>query len=147
MVIRNKKGYFYFIEIIFIVLLMTSFILFFPRAETSDLRLTEQKNLELTGVTTLKNLDDSGILSKNIDPYVFTNSNFTTLSTYTRQSLSSTTGAKLQYALNTGCYSESGIVENCGLNMTGNFNAVLSEYTFSKRPEPVTIKLFLWRLL
>ena len=143
----NKKGYFYFIEIIFIVLLMTSFILFFPRAETSDLRLTEQHNLELTGITTLKNLDDSGILSKNIDPYVFTNSNFPTLSTYPRQSLPSTAGAKLQYALSTSCYSEFGVVENCGLNTTGNFNAVLSEYTFSKRPEPVTIKLFLWRLL
>ena len=144
---KGKKGYFYFIEIIFIVILMATVILSFPRAETSHVRLTEQSNLKAIGFTTLKNLDESGIFSKYIDPYTFTNSNFTAINTYVKQGLPSTIGTKIQYELISNCYSESGAPENCGLNTTGNQDATLSEYIFSKRPVPVTIRLFSWRLL
>ncbi|MEM4247738.1 MAG: hypothetical protein QXH80_00565 [Candidatus Nanoarchaeia archaeon] len=143
----NKKGYFYFVEILFIVILLVAVILFFPRAETSHLRLVEQNNLKTTGFTALKNLDESGIFSKYIDPYSFGNSNFTALNIYVKQSLPSTIGSKLQYKLISSCYSETGAPENCGLNITGNQDATLSEYIFSKRPAPITIRLYLWRLL
>jgi len=147
MVILNKRGYFYFIEILFILLLLTSFILFFPRAEVGHLRLTEQRNLETMGFGILKNLDESGILSKHIHPSTFTASNFTELSTFMRQSLPSTADAQIQYELTSGCFSELGAPETCGSNITGNFDVALAQYTFTKRPEPVTIKLFLWRLV
>jgi len=146
----NKKGYFYFIEIALIaMLLITFFYAFSPKAEISYLSMQDINNLKQTGYGTLKFLDDKNVFSTYIDPAVMANSDFAKLKMYIEAGLPSTVDSQIEYAQSsTVCYSEAGVSGGCGLAMNGTkADVVRADYTYSKRPSPITIHLFLWRTL
>src|SRR3989344_7663157 len=143
----GKKGYIYIIEIMFVVLLVTIFLLFlFPKSQTSHQKFQDENNLDRIGYGIIKNLDEKGILVRYLNEQTVSASNFTVLKTYMESSLPSTTGSKVEYAVNsTTCFSEFGAEGTCGANLTTSlkrFNVVRADYIFSKRPDPVTIRLF-----
>lgn len=147
----GRKGYFQFLEIALVVLLMTTFFfVFFPRAEISYQKFQDNTNLEKTGYGTLKSLDAEGIFSTYISATTMSASNFTALKLYIKAGLPATVGSRIEYAVNPAtCYSEDGAVVGCGLNLTAskNLEVIRADYTYSKRPVPITIHLFLWRKL
>lgn len=147
----NRRGYFQFIEIALVILLVvTFFFVFFPRAEISHQKLNDINNLEHLGFGVLKSMDEAGVFTAYIAA-VTENSNFTAMTLYIESGLPTTIDSEVEYATNsTYCYSENGGVKACGLsisNSTKEFDAVRADYTYSKRISPITIHLFLWRKL
>lgn len=148
----NKKGYFQFVEIALVVLLTTTFFfVFFPRAETTFQDTQDLNSMEKTGFGVLKSLDEKEVFLSYLIPVV-SESNFTALKVYIKAGLPATTDSQIEYAVNsTNCYSEDGFLGYCGLdlneNTTKEFDAARADYTFSKCPNPVTIHLFMWRML
>lgn len=149
--VASKKGYFYFVEIALIaMLLVTFFFAFSPKAEMSYQNLNDINNLKLLGYGTLKSLDDKGILSTYVPNTNMANSNFTALRTYIKNALPATADSRIEYAENsTSCYSEYGVAGSCGLNLTDskNLDVARADYIYSKRPSPITVHLYLWRVL
>ncbi|MFH0868823.1 MAG: hypothetical protein V1839_01200 [archaeon] len=146
----NKKGFFYFVEVALIgMLLITFFFVFSPKAETSYQGLQDARNLKQAGYGTLKSLDDTGVLSAYIDPSTMANSNFAALKTYISAALPEAVYSQIEYAeSSTSCYSETGVSRSCGLNVTNlKADVIRADYTYSKRPSPITIHIFLWRAL
>jgi len=149
----NRRGYFQFIEIALVVLLVaTFFFVFFPRAEISFQKFNDANNLEHIGFGVLKSIDDAGV----IDAYIMAiveSSNFTAMSWYIKDSLPATINSQVEFATNsTYCYSENGAVKACGLFLNESMskpNIVRADYTYSSgiNPNPITIHLFLWRKL
>lgn len=149
----NKKGYFQFVEIALVILLTTTFFfVFFPKAEMTFQNTQDLNGLEKTGFGVLKSLDECGIFSSYIPMTSMAISNFTAMKLYIKTSLPATVDSRIEYATSsTECYSEDGALGNCGLNLNENltkkFDVVRADYTYSRRAEPVTIHLFLWRIL
>ena len=150
--VMDKKGFFYFVEIALVVFLVaTLFFVFSPRAETTYQKFQDLENLETTGFGVLKSLNNQGILATYIDEQNMASSNFTALKVYIMSGLPETAGSRIEYAINsTTCYSESGTYGSCGLNLNSSlkkFEVTRADYTYSKRPSPITIHLYLWRIL
>jgi len=149
----NKKGYFYVIELLLVVLIIVGFILTMPESERSHTSYEEQENIKAIGYGTLLALDEQGILSKYIEENI-TKSNFTVLSEYIYSSLNSIEAAKIEYIYNNLsaeyqtiiCLNSSGSVTKCGDVAKRKRELLVSTmYTYSKNPDPVTIRLFLRR--
>lgn len=138
----NKKGLFFWIELILLVIVLTLVILSFPRSEDSFLANKDSLDLQKLGFTTLQSLDNAGILENYINSTDFTQSNFTALSVYIRSSLPSTITANIEYFNGTGCTS----LSSCG-NVTRSKDTALAEYTYAKIANPITIRLYLGRIL
>jgi len=151
--VMNKKGFFYFVEIALVIFLVTSFFFIFaPRAEITYQKFHDSSDLKKFGFGIMKSLDSRGILLNYIDAADMSKSNFTALRVYINSGLTETTNSQIEYAVNsTNCYSESGNYGNCGLNLNKNttkeFQVTRVDYTYSKRSDPVTIHLYLWRIL
>ncbi len=156
MVSKNKKAFFYFVELIVFILLVTLIWSQFPVVQQSYLDLEEQENLRAIGYNTLKSLDDAKVLCSHINTGAFTSSNFTSMRANVEHALPTTVGYKITYLLSKStCYSqdgnlvapgEVGTTNTCGFNMSTDANVVSVFYTCPKLGIPVTIKLYLWRL-
>ena len=150
--ISNKKGYFYFMEIALVVFLVTSFFFILsPHSEISYQKFQDSSNLKRTGFGILKSLDSEGIFSAYVND-TMSNSNFTALRIYINAALPNTANSQIEYAVNsTSCYSENGALGSCGLNLNVNttkqFEVTRADYTYSKISNPITIRLYLWRIL
>ena len=139
----SKKGFFFYVEIMLVVILAIIIWTQFPISQQSYLDLSAQENLRFLGYTYLKAIDVSGILPKYIHPTNFAATNFTKLRFVVADSLPSDIIAYPEYIYNeTLCYDSSGSAGVCGLNTTSaDTTSVL--YTFTNAIEPITIKLYL----
>ncbi len=151
--VRHKKAFFYFVELIVFILLVTLIWSQFPVVQQSYLDLEAQENLREIGYNTLKDIDDAGVLCDYIDEGTFIASNFTKMRINVKAALPSTTNYKISYMLNdTTCYSQDGnlisstVKNECGFNMSTDADVASVLYTCPKLGTPVTVKLYLWRL-
>ena len=140
-----KKGFFFWIEMIFLIIVITIAVLSMPKSEDNFLKTKDTVDLEKIGFSALRNLDQARILENLTNTTNFTASNFTALSTYMRKSLPSTIDTKLEYFNGTTCFSEAGLmVSSCG-NFSIATDTTVVHYTFARTPNPVTIRLYLRR--
>ncbi len=139
----GKKGFFFYVEIMLVVILALIIWTQFPISQQTYLDLSAQENLRYLGYTYLKAVDVSGVLPKYINPTNFSATNFTKLKFIVVDSLPSDIIAYTEYIYNeTLCYDGSGSAGACGLNTTSaDTTAIL--YTFTNSTEPITIKLYL----
>ena len=139
----SKKGFFFYVEIMLVVILAIIIWTQFPISQQSYLDLSAQENLRHLGYTYMKAIDVSGILPKYIHSANFSATNFTKLRFVVADSLPSDIIAYPEYIYNeTLCYDSSGSAGVCGLNTTSaDTTSVL--YTFTNAIEPITIKLYL----
>lgn len=143
----NKRGLFFWIELIILVIVLTLIILSFPRSQDNFLSNKDSLDLQKLGFTALQSLDNRGILENYTNATDFSGSNFTALSVYIRSSLPGTVAANLEYFNGTNCRNEAGqIISNCG-NFTKYKDTVMADYTYAKLSNPITIQLYLWRIL
>jgi hypothetical protein len=144
----NKKGLFFWIELILLVIVLTLVILSFPRSEDNFLANKDSLDLQKLGFTTLQSLDNAGILENYINITNFQQSNFTALSIYIRESLPGTISLNLEFFNGTRCFSESNgtLLSSCG-NVTRTKDTATAEYTYAKLANPITIRLYLRRIL
>ena len=143
----NKKGLFFWIELILLVIVLTLVILGFPRSEDNFLASKDSLDLEKLGFTTLQSLDNAGILENYINITSFQQSNFTVLSFYIKAPLRDIISPNIEYFNGTRCFSESGtLLGNCG-NVTRTKDTATAEYTYAKIANPITIRLYLRRIL
>jgi hypothetical protein len=139
----NKKAYYFYIELALLVIIFALMYQYFPKSGETYSQSFQQENLRWLAYGSLRNLDELGILSTYINESL-ASSNFTALGIYIEQGLPDSIGADVELIINkTSCYSES-ILSSCGLSI--NAEEVSSAlYTYSKRTEPLTIKLYVWR--
>jgi hypothetical protein len=143
----NKKGLFFWIELILLVVVLTLVILSFPRSEDNFLASKDSLDMEKLGFTTLQSLDNAGILENYINMTNFSQSNFTALSVYIKAPLPNTISSNIEYFNGSNCRSESGSVAlSCG-NITRTKDTAMAEYTYAKIANPITIRLYLRRIL
>lgn len=139
----NKKGYYYFIELAVIVIIVALIFSQLPSSKPAHLSQIETENLRQVGFGNLKALDDSGFISKYMNMTHFQNSSFQMLQQGVKGPLPKTVIARLEYIYNsTACYNESGAFGGCGINFTGGSSTTVY-YTFTNRTEPITIKLYM----
>ena len=149
----NKKGYFYAIELLLVTLTVIIFILSMPESERKHTAFEEQENIKAMGYGTLIALDEQGILKECIKENL-SESNFTKLKEHLDTAIDSADIAKLEYIYNTVstnysemfCFNSSGQTTICG-DLPKQTREILVSiiYTYSKTPDPVTIKLYLRR--
>jgi len=145
MKIKSKKGFYFYIELVLAILLVTIIWTQFPVSQQSYLDLAEQENLKYLGYTSLKALDLTEILPKFINETNFASSNFTNLDIYIKNILPTTVLAVPEYILNeTTCYNASGSIGKCGVNTTFSDTTTIV-YTFSNITDLISIKLYLKR--
>jgi hypothetical protein len=133
-----KRGFFFWIEMIFLIIIITIVALSFPKSKDGFSRAKDSADLEKLGYGALQNLDMGGVLYAPI--------NFTSSSVYIRKSLPSTIETKIEYFDGAACFSEFGVpLGSCG-NFTMPANTVVANYVFAKASSPVTIRLYLRRI-
>jgi hypothetical protein len=144
----NKKGLFFWIELILLVVVITLIVLGFPRSQDGGfLASKDSLDMEKLGFTTLQSLDNAGIFETYINPGDFTQSNFTAILIYTREALPSAISSDLEYFNGTNCSSETGtLLAVCG-NVTRTKDTSMAEYAYAKTNPTVTIRLYLRRIL
>lgn len=143
----NKKGLFFWIELLLLIVVLTLIILGFPRSGDSFLANKDSLDLQNLGFTTLQSLDNAGLLENFTNTADFAQSNFTKLSVYIKSPLPSTILADIEYFNGTNCSSEAGsIIAICG-NITRTKDTATAEYTYAKLANPITIRLYLRRIL
>ncbi|MCX6775073.1 MAG: hypothetical protein NTY99_03220 [DPANN group archaeon] len=141
-----KRGFFFWIEMIFLIIIITIVVLTLPKSNDGFLAAKDSAELGKLGFNAVQNLDQSRVLETYINPTNFASSNFTALSVYIRKSISSTTTANIEYFDGTTCFSESGVpLGSCG-NFTISKDTVVTDYTFARAGKLIDIKLYLRRL-
>ena len=139
----SKKGYYYFIELAVIVIIVALIFSQLPTSRQAHLNQLETENLRQIGFGVLKSLDDSGFISRYMNTTHFQNSSFAMLQQGIKAPLPKTLIARLEYVYNsTACYNESGSFGGCGVNFTGGQSTTVY-YTAANRTEPITIKFYL----
>jgi|SRR3989338_95595 len=143
-----KRGYFYFIEIILIILLVTLIWINLPVSQQSFTYLEDQQNLKERGFQVLRALGDKHILETNSSNLSANTVDYNSLRLDIRHSFPKTVDMRIEYVVNgTFCRSEFGQLSTCGINNTpNNISAVTAQYTITKQHYPYTIKLYLWRV-
>jgi uncharacterized membrane protein YeiB len=143
----NRKGLFYWIELILLIIVLIMIVLSFPRSRDGFLANKDSLDMEKLGFSALQSLDNANIIEAYANTTNFTGSNFTALSVYIKSSLPSTVAANIEYFNGTNCTSEFGVaLTSCG-NVTRTKDTAVAEYTYAKLSNPVTIKLYLRRIL
>lgn len=143
----NKKGLFYWIELILLIVVLIIIILSFPRSHDGFLANKDSLDMEKLGFTTLQSLDNAGILENFTNITNFTQSNFTALSIYIKAPLPNTISSNIEYFNGTNCFFENGtLLSSCG-NVTRVKDTATADYTYAKLSSPITIKLYLRRIL
>ncbi len=147
----NNKGFFYLIELIAIIILVSVIWYQFLVVQKSYIDFQERENLRQYGFGVMKVLDDTGVLSVYVNTTNFASTNFTALRSYSQASFPKTTKIQLEYIINsTTCFNQSGgmfLIGGCGLNETYRQNTASIFYTFSNSTVPVTIRLQMITLL
>ncbi len=139
----GKKGFFFYAEVIIVVIFVTLIWLQFPASQQSYLDLSAQENLRAFGYTQMKALDTFGILPKYINQTNFSASNFTQLDAHIKNSLPNTILGVVEYQVNgTSCHNSSGSLGKCGINSTSP-DTTVAVYTFSNSTDPVSVRLYL----
>jgi hypothetical protein len=151
MELRNKNGFFYFIELMMILIVVSIILTHFPVVQKSNVNFQQHENLRQYGFGVMKALDDVGVLPKYINTTTFDSTNFTALRSFTQASFPETIKIQLEYILNsTNCYNQSGSMKpvgNCGLNESARQDAASVMYTFANSTQPVTLRLHMVNLL
>lgn len=142
----NKRGFFYFVELMIIIIVVALIWSRFPTVQTDYNSLQEHENLRQYGFGVMRALDDTMILSTYINSTAFEASNFSALRSYVQSSFPETVKIQLEYIINsTTCYNQTGTygfpIGGCGLNETQQQNAASVLYTFSRQATAVTIRL------
>ena len=144
----NKKGLFFWIELILLVIVITLIVLGFPRSQDGGfLASKDSLDMEKLGFTTLQSLDNAHIFETYINAANFTQSNFTAISVYTRAALPSAISSDLEYFNGTNCSSEMGVLLTVCGNVTRAKDTSIAEYTYAKTNPTVTLRLYLRRIL
>jgi hypothetical protein len=139
----NRKGMYFWLEMLLLVIIMAIVFVSLPRSEDDFLNAKADEDLETFGFDTLRNLDNSGALDAFTNDTNFTRSNFTALSSYIRNSLPTTLDAKIEYFNGTNCFLENGtFAPSCG-NFTRNFETVRAEYAMARLINITTLHLYL----
>lgn len=141
------------IELVLVVIVLSTAILYFPSRITSPSNYEEMENMKNIGYTLLSNLDNQGILSQNLK-INSSNSNFSVITNHIESSLTALELAKVEYILSNSDYSSvyclngSGEITVCG-ELTKKPRELISTsvYTYGKQSEPISIKLYLRRYL
>ncbi|MEM2874298.1 MAG: hypothetical protein QW063_02545 [Candidatus Nanoarchaeia archaeon] len=137
-----KRGFFFWIEMIFLIIIITIVVLNLPKSENNFLSTKGMVDLEQLGFSALQALDQQGIFENYMNTTNFAASNFTALSLYIRKSLPSTIKPIIEYTNGTHCRNESGFIVSCG-NFTMAANTIVSDYTCAKLDTSITIRLYL----
>jgi competence protein ComGC len=141
-----KRGFFFWIEMIFLIIIITIVVLSLPKSEDGFLAAKDSAELGKIGFNAVQNLDQSEVLETYINSTNFASSNFTALSVYIRKSLPSTTTTNIEYFNGTTCFSESGTtLSSCG-NFTISKDTVVADYAFARAGKLIDIRLYLRRL-
>ncbi len=145
MELNSKKGFFYFVELMMILIVISIIFTHFPTVQKSSANFQQHENLRQYGFGVMKALDDVGILSAHLNTTSFNSTNFTALRSFTQASFPETIKVQLDYIVNsTTCYNQSGYTQpsgRCGLNESARQDAASVHYTFANSSDQVTIKL------
>ena len=145
MELNNKRGFFYFIELMIILIVVSIILTHFPIVQKSNTNFQQHENLRQYGFGVMRALDDVGILSTYINTTAIGSTNFTALRAFTQASFPETIKIQLEYIVNsTTCYNQSGSMQlfgNCGLNESARQDAASVLYTFTNSSDQITIKL------
>jgi len=141
----NKSGFFYFVELMIIIVIVALIWARFPTVQTNYNNLQEHENLRQYGFGVMRALDDTGVLPTYVNSTTFESSNFTALRAYVQSSFPETVKIQLEYIINsTTCYNQTGtmfLIGGCGLNETQQQDAASILYTFSRQAAAITIRL------
>jgi hypothetical protein len=141
-----KRGFFFWIEMIFLIIIITIVVLTLPKSTDGFLAAKDSAELGKMGFNAMQNLDQSRVLETYISPTTFASSNFAALSVYIRKSLPSTTTIDVEYFDGTTCFSEFGSpLSSCG-NFTISKDTVVTDYAFARTGKLIDIRLYLRRL-
>lgn len=151
----NKKGYFYIVELLLVVLIVSGVLFYFPHSEQSHMKYEEKENMKTTGYGALYSLDEKGILGKYFELNI-TESNFAKLSSYIKNSIPDYRLAKIEYIYNNytsdyssfsqACLNSTGDTTSCGQVSSGSREKVIPTiYTYYEGSNPITIRLYLKR--
>ncbi len=145
MELNNRKGFFYFVELMIILIVISVILTHFPVVQKSNTNFQQHENLRQYGFGVMDALDDVGILSRYINTTNFGFTNFTALRAFTQASFPEPIKIQLEYILNsTTCYNQSGYMQllgNCGLNESARQDAASVLYTFANSSDQITIKI------
>lgn len=145
--VMNKKGLFFWIELILLIIVLIVIFLSFPHSQNGFFANKDFADMQKLGFSTLQSLDNIGILENYTNPANFANSNFPAIANSIRTTLPNTTTANIEYFNGTKCFSESGtLLSVCG-NVTRTKDTALAEYTYAKLNNPITIRLYLRSIL
>lgn len=143
----NRKGLFYWIELILLVIVLLAVVLSLPQSKDGFLASKDYSDMQKLGFSTLQSLDNLDILEDYTNTTNFTGSDFAALSSNIRSTLPNATYVNLEYFNGTNCFSESGtLLSSCG-NISRTKDTALAEYTYAKLSNTITINLYLRRIL
>jgi len=142
----NKKGLFYWIELILLIVVLIAIILSLPQSRDGFLASKDYSDMQKLGFSTLQSLDNIGVLENYTNTTNFMGSNFTALSINIKSTLPNTIYANIEYFNGTTCFSENGtLLSSCG-NISRTKDTALAEYTYAKLSNTITIDLYLRRI-
>ncbi len=145
MELGNKHGFFYFVELMMILIVISIILTHFPVVQKSNTNFQQHENLRQYGFGVMRALDDVGVLPTYLNMTDFNSTNFTAIRSFTQASFPETIKVQLDYIVNsTTCYNQSGYMQpsgRCGLNESTNQDAASVHYTFVNSSGQITIKL------
>ena len=143
----NKKGLFFWIELVLLVVVIALLVLSFPRSQNGFLANKDYSDMQKLGFSTLQSLDNNGTLETYIDATDFASSDFAALSTSIRSALPSSTYINIEYFDGTSCFNESGTWQGLCGQISRTKDTARAEYTYAKLSSPITFRLYLRRIL
>jgi len=137
-----KKGFFFWIEFILLLLVAILVILNLPSVKSSWLGQRHHQAIASSGYEGLKTLDSIGIFSKYIDEQNISNSNFSALSFYIKQNFPNFICNISYWDGNASCYSENGTaISSC--DIYPNLGSAKIRYVVARTSKPIIIWLYL----
>ena len=111
MELKNKHGFFYFVELMIILIVVSIILTHFPIVQKSNTNFQQHENLRQYGFGVMRALDDVGILSTYINTTAIGSTNFTALRAFTQASFPETIKIQLEYIVNsTTCYNQHAVI-------------------------------------
>jgi len=142
----NKKGLYFWVEMIFLVIVFILIFANLPRSADNFINVKDRNDLGNFGFSTLRSLDNIGTLDNATNDTDFSATNFTVLSSYIRGSFPSTIEIDIEYFNGTHCRSEFGsMLSSCG-NFTKAADTIRVDYTMAKMVNATTMHLYMRRI-
>lgn len=139
---KNKRGFVYFIEIIFTILIVLIIVAGFISSKQEVFEYKQRVDLREEAWHTLDNLDETGALAA-LD--------FSELRDYIRESLNPTTDFEIEYYNSTTCHNVSksgelgvGVGGCTKINTTTEQDIVSVFYTIANGSKADSYRLYLW---